>query len=115
MEIILAEDGDKHFTPFDRFAMFDESKGKSLSVLLHEFASLRAENLEKVRAQFGLSEKLDATGIHPAFGEVTLAQLLSTWVVHDLNHLGQIARVMANQYRLDVGPWIPYLGILNRS
>jgi len=44
---------------------------------------------------------------------VTLGQLLSTWVVHDLNHIGQIVRVMAKQYGGGVSPWRAYLGILN--
>jgi hypothetical protein len=43
---------------------------------------------------------------------VTLGQLLATWAVHDLNHLSQIARVMARRYQHAVGPWQAYLKIL---
>ena len=56
---------------------------------------------------------LSLKGIHPAFGQVTLSQLLSTWVVHDLSHIAQISRVLAKQYKEAVGPWIEYLPILN--
>ena len=110
--IILSDHPDKSFEPFDRFAMFTDSQGKSLQQLLQEFKTIRETNLEILRS-FHITERdLKRTGIHPAFGEVTLEQLLSTWVVHDLNHLGQIARVMAKQYKDAVGPWVPYLRIL---
>ena len=54
-------------------------------------------------------------GTHPELGAVTLGQLLSTWVVHDLSHVGQIVRVMARQYSEAVGAWRAYLPVLNRS
>ena len=110
--IILIEGGDHSFEPFDRFATFRESQGKSLSELLETFAVLRQENLEMLRS-FRLTENdLVKTGIHPEFGIVTLEQLLATWVVHDLSHVAQIAEVMARQYRQAVGPWKAYLPIL---
>lgn len=114
-EIILSDAPDKGFVPFDRFAQFENSKGKSLRDLLMEFRELRAQNLEKLKSTKGLEDHLNDTGIHPAFGEVTLAQLLSTWVVHDLNHIAQIARVMGRQYQEEVGPWVEYLGILRNG
>jgi uncharacterized damage-inducible protein DinB len=111
-DIILSENRDKKFTPFDRFAQFEESKGKSLDQLLKEFKTLRERNVEQLRAKKLTDKNLVETGIHPAFGEVTLKQLLSTWVVHDLNHIAQISRVMAKQYKEEVGPWTAYLKIL---
>jgi hypothetical protein len=45
---------------------------------------------------------------------VTLGQLLATWAVHDLNHVGQVVRVMSKTCAESVGPWRAYLGILNR-
>lgn len=113
-ELILSDKSDKRFEPFDRFAQFEDSKGKSLGQLLEEFKQLRHKNLEQLRSENLTDEHLGKIGIHPAFGEVTLAQLLATWVVHDLNHLSQIARVMAKQYKEAVGPWVAYLGILQR-
>ncbi len=111
-EIILSNNTDKTFTPFDRLAQVEDSKGKSLSQLLTEFKTLREINIEYLRSKKITDKNLEEKGIHPAFGEVTLSQLLSTWVVHDLNHIAQISRVMAKQYKAAVGPWIEYVRIL---
>ncbi len=113
--IILSENTDKTFEPYDRFAQFEASKGKSLSQLLDEFALLRKENVERLRSKNLTDKNLEEKGIHPAFGEVTLTQLLATWTVHDLNHIAPISRVMAYQYKSGVGPWIAYLGILKSA
>jgi hypothetical protein len=100
------------FPVFNRTAMFEESKGKSLDNLLAEFKSVRAENLKTLRS-LNLTEKdFDRIGIHPKFGEVTLRQLLSTWTIHDLTHLAQIARVMAKQYKQEIGPWLEYMRLV---
>jgi hypothetical protein len=112
MEKILSDQEDKSFEPFDRFAQFEASKGKRLEELLDEFSVLRKHNLEIVRTKNITQNDFAKTGIHPVFGTVTLSQLLSTWVVHDLNHLSQISRVMAKHYKYEVGPWIEFLGIL---
>lgn len=112
-ELILSDETDKQFIPFDRFAQFKNSKGKSLASLLTEFSELRKANLEKLRKLNIEKDDLEKTGIHPVFGSVTLSQLLSAWVVHDLNHLAQIARVMAKQYQEQVGPWTAFLKIVN--
>jgi uncharacterized damage-inducible protein DinB len=114
MEIILSGASDKTFQPFDRFAQFEESKEKTLHELLTEFRTLRQKNTELLRSKNLTDKILEEKGIHPAFGEVTLAQLLATWTVHDLDHIAQISRIMAKQYREAVGPWQEYLGILNR-
>jgi hypothetical protein len=111
---IIVGDGDKRFVPFDRFAQFKDSDGKSLDELLDEFATLRKENIQQLIALAPDDAALNKKGIHPQFGEVTLSELLASWVVHDLNHIGQIVRVMAKQYEEAVGPWKEYMGILNR-
>lgn len=111
-EIILSENNDKRFEPFDRFAQFTESKGKSLAQLLAEFKLLREKNIGILRSKKLTGEQLKQEGIHPAFGKVTLTQLLAAWVAHDLNHIAQISRVMAKQYKEDAGPWPAYLKIL---
>jgi hypothetical protein len=115
MQIILSDSSDKRFQPFDRFAQARDSKGKMLSELLDEFRSLREQNLQVLRSLDLTPEDLARQGIHPAFGPVTLSQLLATWVVHDLNHIAQIARVLASPYRQEVGPWVAYLRILQTS
>ena len=112
MDIILGDDTEKHFAPFDRFAQFEASKGKTLNTLLDEFKLLRAENILKLKSKSLTDELLMQTGIHPTFGSVTLKQLLSCWVVHDLNHIHQLSRVMAKQYQNEVGPWKEFLGVL---
>jgi uncharacterized damage-inducible protein DinB len=112
MEIILSGKEDKRFELFDRFAQFENSKGKTLMELLNEFKSLRENNIEVLRSKNLTGKEMKATGIHPAFGSITLSQLLATWTVHDLNHIAQISRVMAKYYTEDVGPWVPYLKIL---
>jgi hypothetical protein len=113
-QIILAQGADRQFTPYDRFAQFQESQGKSLAELLDEFARLRAENLATLTAWHLTDAQLDLTGEHPEFGAVTLRQLLATWVAHDLGHIAQTARVMAKQYRDAIGPWRAYLPIVTR-
>jgi hypothetical protein len=115
MNIILSDAPDKKFQPFDRFAQIRDSQGKTISQLLDSFQSLREQNLQVLRSLNLTTEDLSKEGIHPAFGVVTLSQLLATWVVHDLNHMAQIVRVMAVQYRSAVGPWVPYVRILQAS
>ncbi len=115
MQVILSDSPDKKFQPFDRFAQFTNSKGKTLAHLLDTFHLLREENIRVLRSLNLTDEDLSKQGIHPAFGAVTLSQLLATWTVHDLNHIAQLARVMAVQYRPAVGPWVAYLRILQSS
>jgi hypothetical protein len=113
-EIILAQGASRLFHPFDRFAQFEESRGKSLDDLLDEFTRRRAQSLETL-ARWQLTDaQLALEGVHPVFGTVTLRQLLATWVAHDLGHIAQTTRVMAKQYRAAVGPWREYLPILDR-
>jgi len=100
------------FEPFDRTAQFAQSRGKQLPELLSTFESLRRDNLAVLRGMNLTEADLDCVGSHPELGTVTLAQLLATWAVHDLDHLGQIARTMAKVCAGAVGPWSNYLSIL---
>lgn len=113
-KIILDQGEERRFPPYDRFAQFEESKGKSIAELLGEFARLRAENLRTLAGWKLTVAQLALEGEHPKFGSVTLRQLLATWTAHDLSHVAQIARVMAKQYRGAVGPWREYLPIMDR-
>jgi hypothetical protein len=113
-KIILDQGANRRFEPYDRFAQFRESQGRSLTDLLDEFAQLRAANLHTLEGWHLGEEQFALEGEHPAFGAVTLRQLLATWVVHDLGHIAQIARVMAKQYRDAIGPWSEYLPIVTR-
>lgn len=110
--IILARGPNPVFEPYDRFRHRARNVGRTLPSLLEEFARLRGENLELLRSWNLTPADLDLPGIHPSLGRVTLRQLLASWVVHDLGHLAQVARVMAKQLRPEVGPWEPFLPVL---
>ena len=110
--IILARGPDPRFEPFDRLRHRSRNEARTLDSLLAEFAKLRASNLQLLQSWHLTEAQLDLRGEHPALGPVTLRQLLASWVVHDLGHLAQVARVMAKQYRSEVGPWVPYLPVL---
>lgn len=111
-EIILAQGKNSTFEPFDRFAQFEISKGKTLTNLLEEFSEIRQKNIEILKSWNLTEEKLNLKGIHPELGEVTLRQLLSTWTVHDLTHIRQIVTILAKQQEENVGEWKNYLSIL---
>ncbi|HLK34735.1 MAG TPA: DinB family protein [Terriglobales bacterium] len=102
----------RSFEPFDRWAQERESQGKSLQELLDEFARLRTENLNELRAMKLGAGELERRGRHPALGVVTLSELLAAWAAHDLTHVHQISRVMAHQYREAVGPWSKFMGVM---
>ena len=112
VQIILNDGEDKTFAPFDRFAQFEASKGKSLEQLLEEFAWLRKQNVKTLQSMQLHNQKLEKTGMHPDLGVVTLSQLLATWVAHDLSHINQMSRVMARFYKEEAGPWKAYISIL---
>lgn len=111
---ILSDTGSKVFELFDCFAQMQAAPNRSIEALLQEFQTLRENHLHDLRAMNLEANDFQNTGIHPDFGTVTLEQLLATWVVHDLGHIGRISRVMAKQYQASVEPWEAYLGILRR-
>ena len=112
-KMILEFGNTKTFVPWDRFAQYEESKGKSLPQLLQEFAVVRKANMDWFKSLQLKESDLDKKGLHPSLGEVTLRNLLSTWVVHDLTHIAQITRVMAKQYTENMGPWPQFFRILS--
>ena len=110
---IIVEHGEaRPFDTFDRLAQFDESRDRTIKSLLDDFAAARRQSLRELAALNLTASDLDRRGRHPQLGAVTLRQLLSTWVAHDLDHLMQIARVMGRQYAGEVGPWREYLRIV---
>jgi hypothetical protein len=112
-KVLLQHGESRAFDKFDRFAQFKESEGRTLASLLDEFATVRRESLRELAALRLTPDDLERRGRHPAFGVVTLGQLLSTWVAHDLDHIVQISRVLARQYADAVGPWREYLRIIS--
>ena len=112
---LLLEHGDaRTFTPFDVEGFRESEAGRGLPELLARFAELRRANLDWLEQQAFSDEQLELRGTHPAFGAVSLRQLLSSWAVHDLSHIAQLARVLARSAREEVGPWRAYLPILDR-
>jgi hypothetical protein len=112
VKIVLEFGESRTFDPLDRQAHVEDCRGKSLGELLDEFARLRAENLRELESLNLKPEDFRRRGRHPELGTVTLAELVATMPVHDLTHLQQIARILAHQYRDQVGPWRAYLGVL---
>ena len=112
--VILEHGTTRPFDPVDREAGFTKFAGWGLGRLLDRFAEVRVANLETLGGLVGAGD-LDRRGVHPTFGEVTLGQLLATWVVHDLNHTGQIVKTMAKGYAQAVGPWREFLPIVDAT
>jgi len=110
-KVILEHGTDTVFKPVDREAGFTRFAGWSARELLDRFVSARQANLDELAVLLRPVD-LDRRGVHPDFGEVTLAQLLATWVVHDLNHVNQIVKTMAKEYGEAVGPWRAFLPVL---
>jgi len=110
--IILARGPEPRFEPYDRFRHRARNVGRTFDSLLAEFSQLRDDNLQLLSSWQLTPANLELPGLHPSLGRVTLRQLLASWVVHDLGHLAQIERVMAKQYREEVGPWVPFSPIL---
>ncbi len=108
---ILEHGEEATFKDFDRFAHRAWFRGRSADELLGRFSDAREASLEKLREIPSLGERLQERGRHPEFGSVTAAQLLATWVVHDLSHTRQICRVLATQLKMSVGPWEAYLSV----
>jgi len=114
LEMIVRDGESKPFPPFDRYAHLSGNSKRSIGQKLNEFKTIRTLNVAKLKDLVDPELHLQLTGLHPEFGVVKLRELLSTWVVHDLTHLTQIVRVMAERYREDVGPWQEYLGVLKK-
>ena len=110
--IILSNAENKTFETFDRFAQFKLSQGKTLEDLIDEFAILRKQNLDYLKSLNISLQDLTKTGTHPQLGVVTLRQLLATWVVHDLGHIVQVSRVMARQYKSEIGVWTKFFSVM---
>lgn len=113
--IILGDDKNKEFEPFDRFAQKELSKGKTIEQLLDQFSALRQSNLEILLSWKLTEAQLNRTAKHPDLGTVTLRQHLSTWTIHDMSHLYQLSRVIVKHYTEDIGPWKAYSRILKEN
>jgi DinB superfamily len=111
--VILSNDEDRRFVPFQQMPAPGEVVDQGVASMLDQFASLRHDSLATLLAFNLRPEDWLRTGQHPSLGRVTLAQLLATWVVHDLNHTHQILKSLAKLQTDAVGPWRKYLAILD--
>lgn len=111
--MVLREGTGRAFEPFDREAMLGRER-EPVEALLSRFRAGRSASLDALGALGLAAADLDRRGRHPEFGEVTLGQVLSTWVAHDLTHLAQVGEVLARRYRDEVGPYRAYLPALDR-
>jgi DinB superfamily len=114
IKLILVSGTTQPFVPFDRLGFREAIRGRSMTALLGEFESARRSSLDALQELALTPAQLALEGRHPELGRVTLGQLLAAWAVHDLNHVGQVVRVMSKRYSAVVGPWKAYLGILNQ-
>jgi len=113
LEHILAHGDTRPFEPFDREGMRGRHDDDSLEELLAHFERRRRESLQRLaELRLGPADGR-RPGLHPALGPVTLSQLVATWVVHDLAHLAQIARVLAKARADEIGPWRAYFRTLD--
>ncbi|MCB9845084.1 MAG: DinB family protein [Phycisphaeraceae bacterium] len=113
LRIILEHGEARPFEPFDRAGHRGEDYGTSLPARLELFSRLRRENIAQVDGLRLTDAQLDRRGVHPALGPVRARELLSTWAVHDLNHIAQCCKATGFQYRDQTGPWEAYLSILS--
>lgn len=114
-KIVLEFGTNKKFESFDRLAQNRLYANKSTEELLSIFAKKRDKNLEELKDMDLSPDDLYRKGAHPEFGEVTLKQMLSAWVVHDFGHIVQINRTLAKNYKEEIGPWAKYLTIVRSS
>jgi hypothetical protein len=113
VEHVLAHGDALAFVPFDREGMRTHYAHASLGELLALFERRRGESLARLRELALAPDDLARPARHPELGAVTLGQLLSTWVVHDLAHLAQVARVLAKDRAAEIGPWTEYFRVLS--
>ncbi len=111
--VILSDSDDKTFPPFSQMPEEEAFPPRGTDQLLDQFTRLRSANLAEIRGFEIGSDDLYREGVHPALGTVNLRQLISTWVVHDFNHLHQIAKSLSKRYGAEVGPWRPNLAIID--
>jgi hypothetical protein len=112
IRMILAGDL-RPFPPFERFDFQAIIADKSVAELLDNFAKIRRESLQTLESFHLTEQQLDLPGTHSQFGPITLRNQIATWAVHDLGHINQIVKTLANEYSEAVGPWKAYLTILH--
>jgi len=105
MDRILAG-GAAEIEPYDQNAFYAAGtySNRDAEESLAHWEDQRDDNLEFLR---GLEPgALLRAGRHPELGEVTFANLLNEWAMHDLGHVRQLAElVRAQMYYPELGPF----------
>jgi hypothetical protein len=112
-KLILSASEPPLLSPIDMTSHLTRFRDFEIDNLLSLFERLRLENLDSLKSLQVSEADLVKKAIHPKVGMIQLSHVLSTWVAHDLIHLGQITRVMAKQYKQAVGSFIEFLPRLN--
>ncbi|NOH12398.1 MAG: DinB family protein [Chloroflexi bacterium] len=86
----------------------------SITLLLEEFQSLRMRNLAEVGKLDITSMSLEKTGRHPSLGVIKVSEVLSAWMIHDLNHVHQISKTISHYFNSLAGPYREFLKILDQ-
>lgn len=102
------------FPTVDHGDQTDRYAGMGTDAVARRFAELRTDNLAALDAMQLSDADLTLRGLHPTLGEVTMRQLLATWVVHDHNHVAQLQGALSAYFVDEVGPWRSFLGILDQ-
>lgn len=88
---------------FDQYSVkqqFQELVQKNSKQWLDEFIAIRTQSLQWLRqAQLNKLPVDDVKGCLKQYGDITLRELLSTWVAHDLTHIHQISRIIAKNFK----------------
>lgn len=98
------------FPLVDRTDHMEVLGARTVPQLLDAFEERRAASLEALRA---LDFDAQRPGLHRELGPVRMGNLLAAWVTHDHNHIAQVVKAMAKQYRSDIGPWRVFLPIVD--
>ncbi len=89
--------------PDDAQMYLDLYRGRDAEEEFAHFEEQRGINIQYLR---GLpASAADRRAFHKQAGEITLAQMLHEWALHDLGHIRQIAELIrARRYREGAGP-----------
>jgi uncharacterized damage-inducible protein DinB len=113
--VTLSDTEVRTFAPIDMNGHFQVAATRSLPELLATFKQKRDNSISALKKLHLREPDFLKTAIHAKLGEITLQQLLATWVAHDLTHIAQIARIMAMQQKENVGGFESFLSIFRRA
>ena len=91
------------FKPDDAQMYLDLYCGADAERAFDQFEDQRETNIEFLR---GLPDGVgNRVALHREFGEITLAQMLNEWALHDLGHIRQVAElVRVRKHQAGAGP-----------